>query len=80
MTDQIIAIYCICDDLLINLYHKEDNQARMNDSEVMTTAIVAALYHGCNYEKARVMLKCFNFIPDMLGESRFNRRLHRIKE
>ncbi|MEA1934786.1 MAG: hypothetical protein U9N60_10240 [Thermodesulfobacteriota bacterium] len=31
-----------------------------NSDEVMTTAIVAALYGGGNHEKARLMLKYFN--------------------
>lgn len=46
---------------------------------MMTTAIVAALHFGGNYEKARAMLNKAEYIPTMLGKSRFNRRLHRIK-
>lgn len=46
----------------------------------MTTALVAAwLFHG-NLELSRAFLKAEGYIPQMLGSSRLNRRLHRIPE
>jgi hypothetical protein len=45
----------------------------------LTTAIVAALYFGGNYQRARPLLFEQNYIPKMLSLSRFSRRLHRIK-
>jgi hypothetical protein len=45
---QITAIYSLCEDVLKTLHHSEDPQCRMSDAEVMTTAIVAALYFGGN--------------------------------
>ena len=53
MDSQIVAVYCLYDDMLKALHHKEDPQRQVNDAEVMTTAIVAALYFGGNMEKAR---------------------------
>ena len=41
MDDSILAIYCLCDDLLKALRHQEDPQRQMRDAEVMTTAVVA---------------------------------------
>lgn len=79
MDDKIIAVYCLCDDLLIAMNHHEDPQCHMSDAQVMTTAIVAALYFRGNYETARQLLLEQGYIPTMLGKSRFNRRLHRIK-
>ena len=79
MDEQIIAIYCLCADVLRGLRHPEDAQCVMNDAEVLTTAIVAALYFGGNFEKARALLAAPQYIPTMLGKSRFNRRLHRIE-
>jgi hypothetical protein len=38
MDEQIIATYCLCDDLLKAIHHREDPQCQMNDAEVMTTA------------------------------------------
>ena len=44
MDTESIAVYCLCDDLLKAMRHVDDRQRQMNDAEVMTTAIVAALY------------------------------------
>jgi hypothetical protein len=78
MDSQIVAVFCLCDDMLKGLHQSQDPQCQMTDSEVMTTAIVAALHFGGNFEKARAMLQEQGYIPQMLGKSRFNRRLHRI--
>lgn len=51
----------------------------MSDAEVMTTAIVAAVFFGGNFEKARALLSTPQYIPNMLSKSHFNRRLHRIE-
>ena len=50
----------------------------MSDAEVMTTALVAARYFGGNQQTACAVLKTLGYIPNMLGHSRYNRRLHRI--
>jgi hypothetical protein len=78
MDTQIVAVYCLCDDLLQALHHRNDPQCQMNDAEVMTTALVAMLYFGGNFESARDHLHTYGYVPQMLSKSRFNRRLHRI--
>jgi DDE family transposase len=80
MDDSVLAIYCLCDDLLKALLHQEDPQRLMSDAEVMTTAIVAALYFGCNFERARLLLADPRYIPAMLSKSQFNRRLHAVRD
>ena len=40
MDDKIIAIFCLCDDLLKAMHHQEDRQCQMNDAEIMTTAFM----------------------------------------
>lgn len=80
MDNQIVAVFCLCDDMLKAIHHYEDPQCQMSDAEVMTTAIVAALYFRGNFEHARKLLKAEGYIPNMLGKSRFNRRLHRIHD
>lgn len=80
MDDQIVAIYCLCDDILKALHHYEDPQRQMSDAEVMTTAVVAALHFRGTWERARDLLGNGGYIPAMLGKSRFNRRLHEIRE
>lgn len=80
MDTQIVAVYCLCDDLLKALYHHEDPQCQMSDAEVMTAGIVAMLYFRGNFETTRCFLQEQGYIPNALSKSRFNRRLHRIAE
>ena len=44
MQDQITIIYCVCDEILKVLAHKDDAQCQMNTAEIMTTGLVAALF------------------------------------
>lgn len=76
----IVAVYTICDDLLISLGHQDDPRAKMSDAEVMTTAIIAARYFAGNQHTACAALKTLGYIPNMLGHSRFNRCLHQVSE
>ena len=78
MDYQIILVYCLCDDLLKALGHKEDKQCQMSDAEVMTTALVAALFFGGKQNLACAMLKEQKYMPDMLSKSQFSRRLQRL--
>ena len=80
MDTQIVAIFCLCDDILKGLHHYEDKQCKMSDAEVMTTSITAAMFFSGNMETARTFLKEQGYIPNMLGKSRFNRRQHRIAD
>ena len=50
-------MYCIVDDLLKGIGHKEDSRRKVSDSEVITTSIVAALYFGGHLDHGRHMTK-----------------------
>lgn len=78
MEEQIIFIYSICIDFLTHLGIKNNAQCKMNTAEVMTVAIVAALFFGGNFSKARLMLQSHKYIQNMLSVSRLNRRMHEI--
>jgi len=78
MDTHIVAVFCLVDDMLKAFHHHEDPQSKMSDAEVMTTAIIAALYLGGNFTQARSLLASQGYVPHMLGKSRFSRRLHRI--
>jgi hypothetical protein len=80
MDSQIVAIYCICDDILKELHDRDNIQCRMSDAEVMTTSIVAATFFAGNMGNSRCFLQEPGYIPNMLEKSRFNRRQHRIAE
>jgi IS5 family transposase len=79
MDDQIIAVYCLCADMLKALRHQEDPQCQMSDAEVLTTALVAVLHFRGNLAAARTLLREQGYIRSMLSESRFLRRLQRIR-
>lgn len=78
--DKIIGIYCIVDDILKGIGHYEDSRRKISDSEVITTAIVSALYFGGHLDNGRGFMKMTGLVPGMLDKSRFNRRLHRVSE
>lgn len=77
--DKIIGIYCFVDDLLKSLNHKEPSNRKVSDSELITTAIVSALYFGGHQDNARAFMKMTGLVPTMLDKSRFCRRLHRLE-
>jgi hypothetical protein len=78
--DKIIGIYCIVDDILKGIGHKEDIRRKISDSEVITTALISALYFGGHIDNGRNFMKMTRLIPGMLDKSRFNRRLHELSE
>ncbi|MGN6435744.1 MAG: IS982 family transposase [Agriterribacter sp.] len=78
--DKIIGIYCIIDDILKGIGHLEDSRRRVSDSEVITTAVVSALYFGGHLDNGRDFMKMTRLVPGMLDKSRFNRRLHGVSE
>jgi DDE family transposase len=80
MDDKIIATFCLCADLLKAMHHPEDRQCQMNDAEIMTTAFVASLFFRGHHESARAMLQQHGYIPHMVSQSRFSRRLHRMRD
>ena len=78
MIGEIIAIHAIVDDLLKAIGHQEDCRTTMSDAEVITSALVAAKFFGGNQKQACQYLLEDNLIPQMLSESRFSRRWHRL--
>ena len=75
---KVTAIYCIIDDLLKQSGHRDYPTCKMTDSEVMTTALVSALYFGGHQDNARGFMRLSGNIPHMLDKSRFCRRLNRL--
>nr|WP_245587597.1 hypothetical protein [Calidithermus chliarophilus] len=80
MTWTIVVAYCIVDDLLKVLGHRDDPQSKTPASVVLTMTlwILAALEHGGRQNKALQRsqeLGLFSFVP---SRSRFNRRLHAL--
>jgi hypothetical protein len=80
MEDNILAIYGRCADFLTALPHAEDRQQNMTDADVMTTALVAMVFCGGNFEPARARRRATQYMPRMLSRGCFNRRWHLIHE
>lgn len=78
--DTVIALYCLTDDLLRSIQHRDDSQRQMSDAEVITTAITAMRSFGGNYAEAMRWLGKPELIPKMLSRGRFSRRLHRLAD
>ena len=79
MDEQIVLLFVLIDDFLKAYGHTEDPQRQMSDAEVLTTALVAMLYFGGRFERARWFMRDQRYILKMLSKSRFNRRLHQLQ-
>jgi hypothetical protein len=80
MEDKTIAIYSITEDILKAMNHYEDKRREMSDAEVITTAIVSAMFFSGNYEKGRAYMADTGFVKKMLSRSRFCRRIHAVAD
>jgi hypothetical protein len=80
MITKTIAIYVFIDDLLKEIKHNEPTNRNMSDAEVITTVLVSAIYFSGHHEKAMSFMSSTGMITHMLSKSRFNRRLHQIRE
>jgi hypothetical protein len=80
MQTEITTIYVVCDDFLKALNYRDDSQAGLTRAEVMTTALVSARFFKNCLEHARAFLKEAGYMPNMLSQSRLNRRLHALPE
>lgn len=80
MDDTITTIYCLCDEFLKAIRHKDDPQVRLTTAEVMTVPLVAATFFGGNLDKTRRFLhEEYGYMPKMISKGRFDHRLHAIE-
>jgi hypothetical protein len=80
MINEIIALYCLVDDVLKAIGHRDDSRRSLTDAEVITTALVAARFFGGNQAQSQNYLREQGLIPRQLSPSRFNRRIHAVAE
>jgi len=76
MEDKVISIFCLIDDILKEMGYEENSKRRVKDSEVLTTAIVSAMYFYGHHERSIAYMKSTGLMPGMLDKSRFSRRIH----
>lgn len=78
MIDKTIAIYSFLNDILKKINYTEPAKRKASDAEVFTTALFSAYCFGGYIEHAINFVKSTGLMPNMLGKSRFNRRIHAI--
>jgi len=66
--------------MLNALHHHNDPQCHLTDAEMMTVAVVAALFFGGTYARAQAHLVQYRYSAASLSASRFSRRVHRVKD
>ena len=76
--DKIISIFCLIDDILQGIEHKDDISRRISDGEIILTAILSSTSFYGSLSSAIKFMRQYGFMPQMLDTSRFNRRLHKI--
>lgn len=77
MNDFTVAIYCFLDDYLKIAGPKTDSKQKLNDAEILTTALISARYFGGNMAVGRNYMQT-HWGCQMPHKSNFNRRLHRL--
>lgn len=80
MHDEVIAIFCTCDEVLKYFRINDDPQCRMFAAEIMTFALVAAIHFRGDYRTTRLVLFNFRYFPNILSYSRLVRRIHGIPD
>lgn len=78
MEMNIIITFCVIDDYLKAINYKDDVQAKMTTAEIMTAAIIAAMFFGGNHASSCRFLRDHRYVKFMLSKSQFNRRIHSI--
>jgi hypothetical protein len=71
MDTNIVLVDCLCDDLLKWQHHRNDSQCMLSDAEIMTIAIVAAMYFHGNQAMAHLFLSELKTMLFVLASSIF---------
>jgi IS5 family transposase len=77
---KIITVYYVIEEAMRQLGHKSHYHAAVTDAEVLTVAVVAAMYFQNNHERALFVMKGMRYLTKPLSTSRFSRRLHALAE
>lgn len=78
MEEQIIAIYCLCDDFIRSKGLIDWHNVKVSTSEVMTCFVVAMRFFYGNLDLARKFLCEQKYIRKSITLSGLNKRIHRI--
>lgn len=76
----IITIYLTIDTLCQKFLSVAAQKQKLTDAQVITIAICSAIFFNSNHDKALTWLKISGYFPEVLSLSRFNRRIHELKD
>lgn len=71
LPDKVIAIYCFTDDLLKGIHHPTRPGCRTSDAEVLTTALVGALFFQGNQSLGIQYMRSHRMAPLLPRKSGF---------
>lgn len=78
MENYSTLIYVIADEVLRILQYVDDPQSKMSNAEVITFAITSARFFSGNHKLTRYLCTQLNLFPNILSNSRINRRIRQI--
>lgn len=76
----IVTIYVVIDDTMKTIGHRSHCLAGVSDAQVLTVAVLTALYFGNHRERAVSVLRGGDYFPHAISPSHFNRRLHALAD
>ena len=74
----IVTVYVVIDDIMREFGHSSHKLAQMSDAQVLTIAVIAALYFQNHHERALCVMQGMGYVKQRLSVSRFNRRVHKL--
>src|SRR5574341_391018 len=74
----IITAYVVIVDVLKHAGHESHCLAQMTDAQILTIAVIAAVYFQNHHERALCVMQGMGYVQQRLSISRFNRRLHQL--
>ncbi len=75
---KIIAAFCIIEDTMRELGHRNHKLAGVSDAEVLLVAVVSSMYFQNHHERTLFVMKGMRYITKPLSTSRLSRRLHSL--
>lgn len=78
MEEQIITIFCVCDDYFKSIGISDWHNVKLTTSEVMLICVIAMRFFYGNLETARKFLHEHKYITNNMSPSGLNKRIHKI--
>jgi hypothetical protein len=78
--DFIVTAFVVIDKTMVALGHYDAVSAQASDAEVLAVAVVAAKYFQSHLARALQMMHLGHYLSGALSVSRFNRRLHALRD